>query len=546
MTNLSFPEIFEALLKERGIRGDERDIFLNPDYSRLHDPLLLPNMEKARDRVIAAMKNGEHIVVFSDYDADGIPGAVVLSDFFRRAGYKNVSFYIPHRHDEGFGLNMAAIDECEERGAKLIITVDCGVADYAEVAHANSLGIDVVITDHHEAPEKLPEAHAIVDPKLPGSTYPFNGLCGSGVAFKLVQAILMKESFGIKSGLEKWSLDMVGIATLSDMVPLVGENRILARFGLEVLRKSPRPGLTALLRNLNINQKNLSEDDIAFMITPRINAASRMGVPKDAFDLLSTDSAAEAERLAKHLEKINNERKGIVAAMVKEAKLLLNSRENLPAVIVIGNPEWRPALAGLVANSLAEEYMRPAFVWARDGDGKIKGSCRSYNAYDLFELMNKVANAFTEFGGHAGAGGFSIALDGIATLEEKLSLALGSMAGQASVTNSEDLTLGISLDDVCEDLWRTVSQFAPFGTGNEKPVFKISNAPIKSVRQFGKENNHLEISLSNGVKAISFFSSPESFKLQPSSSTCTLYAHLEKSYFRNRPEIRLRIVDIKI
>jgi single-stranded-DNA-specific exonuclease len=542
---MHFPELFEALLKERSISPEEKDYFLNPDYSRLHDPMLLPNMERARDRVIEAMKKSEHIVVFSDYDADGIPGAVVLSDFFTRAGYQNFSFYIPHRHDEGFGLNIEAIDECAERGAKLIVTVDCGIADAEEVARANKHGIDVVITDHHEpplpstgqAPKEVPEAYAIVNPKLRENTYPFKELCGSAVAFKLVQAILAKESFGIKPGMEKWSLDMVGIATLSDMVPLVGENRILARFGLDVLRKSPRPGINALLNNLRLDRKTLNEDDISFMITPRINAASRMGVPMDAFRLLATSDPKEAEEMALHLEKINNERKGVVAAMVKEAKLLLNKRENIPSVIVIGNPEWKPSLAGLVCNSLVEEYERPVFVWARDGERILKGSCRSCNGYDLFALMNKASDAFIEFGGHAGAGGFSIALENLPTLEEKLSKALKGLTLENAIR--------IELKDVCENLWRTVAQFAPFGTGNEKPIFKITNAQIKSVKQFGKEGNHLEISLENGVKAISFFSTFESYKLQAASSACTLYAHLEKSYFRNRPELRLRIVDIK-
>lgn len=539
-----FPELFETLLKERGITPEEKEAFLNPDYGKLHDPLMLPDMEKARDRVIRAMRYKEHIVVFSDYDADGIPGAVVLSDFFLRAKYENVSFYIPHRHDEGFGLNTEAVRECASRGVKLIITVDCGIADIAEVIAANNLGVDVIITDHHKQKTTLPPACAIVNPNREDSEYPFRELCGSAVVFKLVQAILAKKSFGIKTGMEKWSLDMVSIATLSDMVPLVGENRILARFGLDVLKKSPRPGLSALLKRLNLDRRNIGEDDITFMITPRINAASRMGVPEDALKLLRTLDPNEAEKLALHLERINNERKGMVASVVKEAKSNLEKREKVGEVVVVGNPEWRPALLGLVANSLAEEYERPVFVWGRDGSGVLKGSCRSYNGYDLYALMNAVSEAFVEFGGHAGAGGFSVTLDGLTTLEEKLSGALSRIKGQTLSTDSKGLTLGIQLSDIGENLWSVVSKFAPFGVGNEKPVFKISNAPIKNIRQFGKENNHLELSLGNGVKAISFFSTPESYFLNPKSTQCTLHAHLEKSYFRDRPELRLRIVDI--
>ena len=545
---MHFPELFETLLKERGIVPEEREAFLSPDYNKLHNPLLLPDMSKASDRVIKAIKNNEHIVVFSDYDADGIPGAVVLSDFFRRAGYENISFYIPHRHDEGFGLNLDAIDECSNRGSKLIITVDCGVADLDEVAFANEKGIDVIITDHHAPPKVLPDAYAIVNPNLEDSTYPFKELCGSAVVFKLVQAILAKESFGIKLGMEKWSLDMVGIATLSDMVPLVGENRIFSHFGLDVFRKSPRPGLSALSKKLNFDRRNVCEDDITFMITPRINAASRMGVPEDAFKLLSTTDPSEAEILALHLEKINNERKGVVASIVKDAKAHLIKRENIGDVVVIGNPEWRPAILGLVANSLVEEHLKPVFVWGRDGDGVLKGSCRSYNGYNLYTLMESVADSFIEFGGHAGAGGFSVTLESLTNLEEKLSQALKFLLVNTECPPADGHSVSLKLSDIGENLWSTISQFAPFGMGNEKPIFKILKVEIKSVKQFGKESNHLEVIFNEGdreVKAISFFSSPESysFPLTPG-LYINLFAHLEKSYFRNRPELRLRIVDI--
>lgn len=554
-----FPELFEILLKERGITPDKQDNFLNPDYEKLHDPLLLPDMERARDRVIEAIRNNEHITVFSDYDADGIPGAVVLSDFFRRSKYENVSFYVPHRHNEGFGLSLDAIDECIKRNCRIIITIDCGITDIKEVAYAQKQGIDVIITDHHKPKTTLPKALAIVNPNrddLPadeaGSNYPFKGLCGSAVVFKLVQAIVAKESFGAKLGMEKWSLDMVAIATLSDMVPLVGENRTLVRFGLDVLRKSPRLGLAALFKRMNLNQKNLSEDDVVFMITPRINAASRMGVSEDALKLLRTTDPSEAEELALYLEKINNQRKGVVASIVKDAKTHLLSREKIGEVIVVGNPDWRPGLLGLVANSLVEEYSRPAFVWGRDGNGILKGSCRSCNGYDLVILMNMVKDSFIEFGGHSGAGGFSVDLENITTLEEKLSHALATLGDRAS-ESEEEKGLVIGASDIGENLWNTVSQFAPFGMGNKKPVFKISKAEIKSVKKFGKEGNHLEIiftdkenlSRHNGIKAISFFSSPENFNtaLTPGLSV-NLLANLEKSYFGGRPELRLRIVDI--
>ncbi len=547
---MKFPEIYDLLLESRGLTNENKDEFLSPDYSKLHDPLLLSDMEKARDRVIDAMKKGEHIFVFSDYDADGIPGAVVFSDFFKRAKYENVSFYIPHRHDEGFGLNNQAIDEAVKRGANLMITIDCGVSDLDEVDYANKKGIDVIITDHHEPKEKLPKAFAVVNPKIDsqGKSYPFKDLCGAAVAYKLVQAVLSKENFGIKNGMEKWSLDMVGIATLSDMVPLVGENRILAHFGLQVLKKSPRPGLASLFKRLGTNQEHITEDDITFMITPRINAASRMGKPEDAYKLLATNDMREAETLAIHLESINNERKGIVASLVKDAKKHLAQREDLKSVIVIGNPEWRPSLLGLVANTLVEEYQRPAFVWGRDGYGIIKGSCRSFGNIDLCKLMEKANDSFIEWGGHSQAGGFSVTLENISKIEEILSLLLGNSKEFQVI---EDASGGIEIEAkyVGEDLWKVVSSFAPFGIGNPKPIFKIKNAEIKSVKNFGKTGDHLEIIFASSpkdVKAISFFSNVDTFGIPLSPLLkVNLDAHLEKSYFRNRPELRLRVVDIK-
>ena len=542
-----FPELFETLLRERDISPEKQEDFLNPDYEKLHSPLLLPDMERARDRVIEAIKNNEHITVFSDYDADGIPGAVVLSDFFRRSNYENVSFYIPHRHNEGFGLSREAVEEFLNRNTKVVITIDCGITDIAEVNYAQERGIDIIITDHHKPKATLPKAWAIVNPNRDDSQYEFKNLCGSAVVFKLVQAIVLKESFGVKPGMEKWSLDMVAIATLSDMVPLVEENRILARFGLEVLRKSPRLGLAALFKRMNLNQQNLSEDDVVFMITPRINAASRMGVSEDAFKLLKTTDYLEAEKLAFHLEKINNQRKGVVASIVKDAKAHLANREEINDVIVIGNPDWRPGLLGLVANSLVEEYGRPSFVWGKDGNGILKGSCRSCNGYDLVALMNTAKDSFIEFGGHSGAGGFAVDLENVATLEEKLSKALSSFEGKTEELREES-GLVIKTSDIGENLWNTISQFAPFGMGNKKPIFKIPKAEIKSVKKFGKEGNHLEVVFNNGdkeIKAISFFSSPENFNtaLTPGRSV-NVFANLEKSYFRNRPELRLRIVNI--
>jgi single-stranded-DNA-specific exonuclease len=334
-------DLVSHLLFSRGITTKEAaEAFLNPNYDRhTHDPFLLKDIDKAVSRILKAIRENEKTVIYSDYDTDGIPGGVVLHDFFKKAGFTNFINYIPHRHDEGFGLNSDAVEQFIKDEVKLLITIDCGIADVVPVTLARDGGIDVIITDHHLPNGKVPPAFAIINPKQDGCAYPEKMLCGSGVVFKLIQAILAKDRLGIKDGYEKWLLDMVGIATLSDMVPLTGENRVFAYYGLTVLRKSPRLGLVRLLRELAVDQRYLTEDDIGFTIGPRINAASRMGVPMDAFRLLATTDPVEAAEFAKHLNKINDERKGTVAALVKEIKKIIKERwgdasgEAMPRVI---------------------------------------------------------------------------------------------------------------------------------------------------------------------------------------------------------------------
>ena len=341
----TYHPLTQTLLKNRGITTyEEAEKFLHPNYERdIHDPFLILNMEKAVERILRAIDTEEKIVVYGDYDCDGIPGSVILHDFFKKIGYKDFENYIPHRHDEGYGLNTDAVDEFAKNGTTLLITVDCGITDVKEVLHANSFGIDVIITDHHLPQEIIPSAYTILNSKQKGDTYPDNMLCGAGLAWKLVSALVKKrgKEWNIGEGWEKWLLDMAGLSTIADMVPLRNENRVLAHYGLKVLRKSPRPGLMKLLRKLRVDQRYLTEEDVGFTIAPRVNAASRMGIPFDAFRLLSTTDETEADVLSDHLNEMNETRKGVVAVMIKEAKKKITSRE-MREVIVVGNPAWKP------------------------------------------------------------------------------------------------------------------------------------------------------------------------------------------------------------
>ncbi len=543
----------QQLLYSRGIvTKEEARSFLNPSYEdHLHDPFLLHDMDKAVSRLLKAMENKEHVVIYSDYDCDGIPGAVVLHDFFRAIGYEHFSNYIPHRHYEGFGLSVEAVTKLKERGASLVVTIDCGTSDVAAVEKANELGIDVIITDHHEAKDVLPPAYALVNPKV-GETYPFDGLCGSGVVYKLVQALIAKNEtigqFTLKPGWEKWWLDMVALATIADMVPLRGENRALAYYGLQVLRKSRRPGLQQLISKQRASMSHLTEDDIGFTIGPRINAASRMDTPEDAFLMLSCSDVSQAGAYVEHLEKLNNERRGIVASMTKEINKRIAQLGELPPVIVLGNPLWRPSLVGLVANKLAEEHNRPAFLWGRDGNGVFKGSCRSEGVTSVVALMNEVAHVFVEHGGHHFSGGFGVQEDHIHTFGETLNEAFLRMGEKAHFAMEEQIDALLNLEDITSSFLREQALLAPFGEGNPKPLYLFKDVLPQEVTVFGKAKEHTKISFATpglAREAIAFFMMPEDFKKVPKAGEALdVYAHVEQSFFMGRLQTRLRIVDL--
>lgn len=521
------------------------EAFLEPSYERdSHDPFLLPDMEAAVSRILRAVENKESVCVWSDYDCDGVPGGVMLTDFFRRIGLV-VVHYIPHRHKEGYGLNEEGLSELASQGVTLVVTIDLGTMEHANIEFAREKGIDVIVTDHHEAPPELPRALALLNPKRKDSAYPFDGLCGAGVAWKLVQAVLARNRFDIGEGQEKWYLDLVGLATLSDMVPLVGENRMLARYGLLVLKKNRRPGFAALLSALRIKALTLTEDDVGFMISPRINAASRMDSPALAARLLATQNVEEAFELARSLDAINTERKTLVATTVKEANRRMEEgvyKEK--AVIVMGSPSWRPGILGLVANSLAEAHGKPVFLWGREGGEILRGSCRSDGVVSVVDLMRTASDVFGHYGGHIAAGGFSVDEDKVHLLSDALTRAYAILSEQGFGEKEIIVDRELSLAEVLH-AHRELARLAPFGEGNKKPLFKIPRVKVEALKVFGKAKNHLEIRLSTEsarVSGIAFFATPTSFtRTLEVGMEADVFGHVESDW---GGRARVRIVDI--
>ena len=554
-------DLTAALLSRRGVttkEGAER--FLNPSYDlHVHDPFLMTDMQKAAERFARAIISGEKIAVWSDYDCDGIPGAVLLHDFLKKAG-ANFENYIPHRHNEGYGMNISGIEKLSKSGVQLIVTVDSGITDTEPVARARELGLEVIVTDHHLPGEKLPDAFAILNPNARADeTYPYKSLCGSGVAWKLVCATLAvapKLRANVPEGWEKWLLDMVGLATIADMVPLTGENRVLATYGLRVLRKSPRTGLQKMLRGMRVEQRAVTEDDVGFMIAPRVNAASRLGEARDAFQLFTTTDESEADLLAKKLEKLNRERKAQAGAITRAVHTRLKERGEPRTIIALGDPEWRPALLGLVANTIADEYERPVFLWGREGNMSLKGSFRSGGGARMMELLNATENTFAQFGGHAAAGGFTLIDTEVFFLEDRLVEAYARLTADAEqidplVARADAV---ITPEEATHSFLQKIERLAPFGQGNQKPVFLLRDVSLREISRFGKAEEHLKLKIAvdesdSSIDAVTFFvkgAIARTAERLLHDSRVNLLAHLERDTFSRGTPVRLRLLDIRV
>ena len=548
------------LLFNRGIEAEkDAERFLTPQWEQVHDPFLMRGMEKAVERVRDAILNEERILIYADYDADGVPGAVILSEFFEKLSHQNYEIYIPHRHNEGYGMRSEVVEDFIARGGSLVISIDVGIRAFDAVATCNTHNVDCIITDHHlpekrEEKEVLPPAYAILDPKREGDTYPFNELCGSGVIFKFIQAFLQRyrEDFSVNEGWEKWLLDMVGIATLSDMVPLQDENRLFASFGMRVIRevitkRGKRDGLRFLALDAGIHPQFFTEEDITFGITPRINAASRMTHAREALRVFKEAPQDEMQVYVEWLSSINNERKKQVRDFEKEARVLLE-KGTQEDILFIGSDHWSPGILGLIASKLLNTFSLPVFVWGGEGE-RVKGSVRSSTIPLSYFMENGAFPSSCEFGGHREAGGFSCAREDLSSFEEELR----RLAREWGETHQEEeliipIDMELSPEEVQQERYEEMRKLAPFGIGNGKPLFLIRSVVIEDAGEFGKEKNHFELAFRNRfgkrVRGIAFFQTRKSFHEIFEGKSYDLVAHIEHSVFRGRHELRLRIIDL--
>lgn len=488
---------------------ENREDFILPKWpDHLHDPLLLPDCKVAVDRMWQAIKNSEKIGIVGDYDMDGTPAATLLSGYLKFLGAKT-EVILPTRAD-GYGFSPVFVDRLVDSGAKLIITVDCGIRDFSAVERAKERACDVIITDHHECAEDLPQALAVVNPKRGDSQYPFSELCGTGVIFKLLQAVNNAQENGRKAEGESWlmwSLDLVALATIGDMVPLVDENRVLTIYGMKVLRRGKRVGLRRLIEALTLNPAQLSYGDIAYKVVPKLNASGRLESMEDVFALLSVESVNEADILVKQILTRDTQRQLLSKSIYQQVKTQLIDEDS--PVIIAYHESWHPGVTGIVAGQLAREYNRPAVVFGSLDGQLFRGSMRSVGGIHLPTLLHGVSDELVSFGGHAEAAGLSINQNKLLDFKTKLkSLANGSNQPISSVLTTDGL-LDIGRLQFLEI--EALESLAPWGMGHPEPYWSMNEVILEDVRWIGQDGTHLKASLrcANGMLDVIYFGASE-------------------------------------
>jgi len=500
---LSISPTFAQILVNRGMKDpDSIKNFLYPSLNDLCDPLLMPDMKKAVERIMAAVEKDETVLVHGDYDADGITSTALLVSALRRIGLKTF-YHIPNRFSEGYGLSMKGIEKARSRGAGLIITVDCGISSFSEVNSARSAGIDVIVTDHHEPPDRLPDAAAVINPHRTDSEYPFKYLAGVGVAFKLVQALFESMKKMGESGRLNEYLDLVALGTFADSVPLVGENRILAAYGLrEINNQEGRTGLKALRDSVNIDGE-IRSGQLSYTLIPRINAAGRVDDAGVVVELLLTEDKGEAKRIAGILEEHNRERQKIGDRVFRSAINMID-QESPGHAIVLSSAEWHPGVTGIVASRLVELFYRPVFLFSVK-DSIAKGSARSIPPFNLYQGVAECSDLLIGFGGHSQAAGIKILPEKLPLFRERISLIAEKSLRGCDTTPVLNIDASVELSDIKIDLVKELSLLEPYGEANSEPLLGAKSVKMMDYRIVG--NGHLKMrALQNnaGIDTIGF------------------------------------------
>ncbi|OOE13745.1 single-stranded-DNA-specific exonuclease RecJ [Fictibacillus arsenicus] len=494
---MDIPLLIANLLTIRGIDSIEKaQAFLKIDTNQFHDPFLLDGMKESVDRIHKAVESNEKILIFGDYDADGVSSTTVMYYALKELG-ADFDYYIPNRFTEGYGPNEPALRKAKDDGYTLVVTVDTGISAVHEAAVAKEIGLDFIITDHHEAPPVLPDAYSIINPKKPGCTYPFSGLAGVGVAFKVAHALHGNPPMHL--------LDYACIGTIADLVPLVDENRIIAKLGIEALSKTDKIGLQELLKVAGLYEKELTAEDVGFAVGPRVNAAGRLGSAMPVVELFTSKDRDQSAMLAEEIDSVNKERQAIVNEITKEAIAMVE--ESFPPeeneVLVLAKEGWNPGVIGIVASRLVEKFYRPTIVLCLDPEkGTAKGSARSIQGFDMFENLSESRDILPHFGGHPMAAGMTLAFDDVGILRERLVKQAKEILKPEDFLPVTMIDLTASLDEISLDTVEMLSTLAPFGIGNPSPRVLIEQVPIREMKKIGSQSTHLKLQVGNGEMSV--------------------------------------------
>ena len=535
-------KLLATILANRGITTEESiRLFLNPTRDDFHDPFLITDMEKAVERIITAINKKEKITIYGDYDVDGITSITVLKSFLRDRGIE-VDTYIPNRLDEGYGLNNSAIDKIKNKGCELMITVDCGISAIDEVNYANSLGIEVIVTDHHEAGNEIPKALAVIDNKRKDSTYPFRELAGVGVVFKLIQALSIKLNLKEEEYLKY--LDIVCIGTISDIVPLVDENRVITKLGLMLVRQTRNIGLQAVLKSSGYSK--IDSNTISFGVAPRLNACGRMGKADEALKLFLSKNVNEVIQLSKELNDFNRERQEKEKEIYENAIAQIE-KEHLDEknTIILRGKNWHHGVIGIVSSKITEKYFKPSILLSFEENGIGKGSGRSIPGFDLHEALMQCLDVIEKFGGHAMAVGITVREEHFDEFREKFeNIAISKHIEE--ILPIINIDAKINLSDINKEMVESLKELEPFGEGNKMPIFVFKNLKIDSIRALS-EGRHLKLSLRDEsvvINAIGFDigNLAEEYKI---GDKIDVVGTLEINSFNGFSSIQINIKDIR-
>ena len=559
---LRISPVLANLLVQRGIDTVEKaDKFFKPSLADLHDPFLMKDMDKAVERVEQAVRNNEKIMVYGDYDVDGCTAVALVYKFLRQIGHKNLMFYIPDRYTEGYGISVKGIDLAARKGVGLIIALDCGIKATEKIVYAKSKGVDFIICDHHLPAEEIPRAVAVLDPKRVDCSYPFDELSGCGVGFKLVQAYAQKNRIPF----EQISplLDLLVVSIASDIVPLVGENRILAHYGLELLNRAPSKGLLSIIKICGLNKHSITIDDIVFKIGPRINAAGRMRMDENdenaapsggyaAVNLLVENNESDAEDYGSIIDAFNQDRKSIDRHVTQEAHEIIESDPELKnrKSTVIYNPRWMKGIVGIVASRLIETYFRPTVVLTQS-NGFATGSARSVPGFDLYQAVESCADLLENFGGHMYAAGLTMRPENVGEFTRRFNAYVEENIDPQMLVPQVDVDAELLFSEITPAFRRELKRFEPFGPGNAAPIFATRSVSNRGdAKLVGAECEHLRMDLTQRQKPNTTlqciaFQQPEHFEWIRSGRPVDVCYQIVENHYRGTVSTQLRIKDIK-